>query len=245
MDFVLEVIAFTHESARIAQRTGAHRIELCDNPGEGGTTPGYGLIKKVREDVSIQVYPIVRPRGGDFLYSPAEYEIMKRDIEMARQLLCDGVVIGMLTTEGEVDKERMKWLVELAYPMGVTFHRAFDRVKDPYQSLEDIIELGCERILTSGRKPTALEGAFLLKQLAEQANDRIIIMPGSGLRSDNILEIAKQTGATEFHSSARAEKPSAMQYLNPDMQETLNETILNEAEVLKILQLLKEYQPLS
>jgi len=203
------------------------------------------LIKKVREDVSIQVYPIVRPRGGDFLYSPAEYEIMKRDIEMARQLLCDGVVIGMLTTEGEVDKERMKWLVELAYPMGVTFHRAFDRVKDPYQSLEDIIELGCERILTSGRKPTALEGAFLLKQLAEQANDRIIIMPGSGLRSDNILEIAKQTGATEFHSSARAEKPSAMQYLNPDMQETLNETILNEAEVLKILQLLKEYQPLS
>lgn len=245
MDFVLEVIAFTHESARIAQRTGAHRIELCDNPGEGGTTPGYGLIKKVREDVSIQVYPIVRPRGGDFLYSPAEYEIMKRDIEMAKQLLCDGVVIGMLTTEGEVDKERMKWLVELAYPMGVTFHRAFDRVKDPYQSLEDIIELGCERILTSGRKPTALEGAFLLKQLAEQANDRIIIMPGSGLRSDNILEIAKQTGATEFHSSARAEKPSAMQYLNPDMQETLNETILNEAEVLKILQLLKEYQPLS
>ena len=245
MDFVLEVIAFTHESARIAQRTGAHRIELCDNPGEGGTTPGYGLIKKVREDVSIQVYPIVRPRGGDFLYSPAEYEIMKRDIEMAKQLLCDGVVIGMLTTEGEVDKERMKWLVELAYPMGVTFHRAFDRVKDPYQSLEDIIELGCERILTSGRKPTALEGAFLLKQLAEQANDRIIIMPGSGLRSDNILEIAKQTGAAEFHSSARAEKPSAMQYLNPDMQETLNETILNEAEVLKILQLLKEYQPLS
>lgn len=245
MDFVLEVIAFTHESARIAQRTGAHRIELCDNPGEGGTTPGYGLIKKVREDVSIQVYPIVRPRGGDFLYSPAEYEIMKRDIEMAKQLLCDGVVIGMLTTEGEVDKERMKWLVELAYPMGVTFHRAFDRVKDPYQSLEDIIELGCERILTSGRKPTALEGAFLLKQLAEQANDRIIIMPGSGLRSDNILEIAKQTGATEFHSSARAEKPSAMQYLNPDMQENLNETILNEAEVLKILQLLKEYQPLS
>jgi len=245
MDFVLEVIAFTHESVRIAQRSGAHRIELCDNPGEGGTTPGYGLIKKVREDVSIQVYPIVRPRGGDFLYSPAEYEIMKRDIEMARQLLCDGVVIGMLTTEGEVDKERMKWLVELAYPMGVTFHRAFDRVKDPYQSLEDIIELGCERILTSGRKPTALEGAFLLKQLAEQANDRIIIMPGSGLRSDNILEIAKQTGATEFHSSARAEKPSAMQYLNPDMQETLNETILNEAEVLKILQLLKEYQPLS
>ena len=245
MDFVLEVIAFTHESARIAQRTGAHRIELCDNPGEGGTTPGYGLIKKVREDVSIQVYPIVRPRGGDFLYSPAEYEIMKRDIEMAKQLLCDGVVIGMLTTEGEVDKERMKWLVELAYPMGVTFHRAFDRVKDPYQSLEDIIELGCERILTSGRKPTALEGAFLLKQLAGQANDRIIIMPGSGLRSDNILEIAKQTGATEFHSSARAEKPSAMQYLNPDMQETLNETILNEAEVLKILQLLKEYQPLS
>ena len=245
MDFVLEVIAFTHESARIAQRAGAHRIELCDNPGEGGTTPGYGLIKKVREDVSIQVYPIVRPRGGDFLYSPAEYEIMKRDIEMAKQLLCDGVVIGMLTTEGEVDKERMKWLVELAYPMGVTFHRAFDRVKDPYQSLEDIIELGCERILTSGRKPTALEGAFLLKQLAEQANDRIIIMPGSGLRSDNILEIAKQTGAAEFHSSARAEKPSAMQYLNPDIQETLNETILNEAEVLKILHLLKEYQPLS
>ena len=245
MDVVLEVIAFTHESARIAQRSGAHRIELCDNPGEGGTTPGYGMIKKVREDVAIQLYPIVRPRGGDFLYSPAEYEIMKRDIEMARELLCDGVVIGILTPEGEVDKERMKWLVELAYPMGVTFHRAFDRVKDPFQALEDLIELGCERILTSGRKPTAIEGAFLLKQLIEQANDRIVVMPGSGVRSDNILELAKQTGAIEFHSSARAEKPSAMQYVNPDMQENLKETILNEAEVSKILQLLKEYHPLA
>lgn len=243
MQFTLEVIAFTIESAGIAERCGAHRIELCDNPGDGGTTPSHGMIERVRGRNSIQLFPIIRPRGGDFLYSEEEFRIIQKDISICKQLGCDGVVIGMLNPDGCVDKARTRRLVELAYPMEVTFHRAFDRVRDPYEALEDIIEAGCTRILTSGLKPRALEGAFLLKQLVEQANERICIMPGSGVRANNVLEIAKQTGAREFHSSARTEKSSQMQYFNPDMNEDLKEPLLNEAEVKNILNLLAEYKP--
>ena len=133
-----------------AQQAGAHRIELCDNPSEGGTTPSYGFIKAAREKLSIELFVMVRPRGGDFFYSGDEFEIMKEDIKMCRQLGCDGIVIGLLKKDGSVDKKRCRELVVLAYPLGVTFHRAFDRTKDPFRALEDIIETGCERILTSG-----------------------------------------------------------------------------------------------
>jgi copper homeostasis protein len=168
---------------------------------------------------------------------------MKKDIGFCKQRGCEGVVIGILNPDGSVDQGRTRKLVELAYPMEVTFHRAFDRVKDPYEALEEIIEAGCTRILTSGRKPTALEGAFLLRQMIEQANERICIMPGSGVRANNILEIAKQTRAWEFHSSARTEKPSQMEYFNPDMKEELKEPILNEEEVKNIMALLTEFIP--
>lgn len=245
MDFALEVIAFTIESASIAERCGAHRIELCDNPGDGGTTASYGMIELARKKTTIQLFPIIRPRGGDFLYSDDEFIIMQKDILWCKQIGCDGVVIGILNSDGTVDKKRTGKLVTLAYPMSVTFHRAFDRVLDPFKALEDLIDIGCERILTSGKKPTALEGAFLLKQLVEQADERMIIMPGSGVRAINILEIAKQTGAKEFHSSARADLASQMEYQNPDMKEELKSPILNVEEVSQILNHLRGFKPVA
>ncbi len=205
MNFKLEVIGFTIEGCMIAQKAGADRIELCDNPADGGTTASYGFIKAAREKLKIELFPIIRPRGGDFIYSEDEFEIMKTDVGLCKALDCDGIVIGMLSKNGKVDKSRCSMLVNLAYPLSVTFHRAFDRTVDPFEALEDIIEIGCERILTSGQKPTAFEGAELIKQLIAKADDRIIIMPGSGVRADNIIEIAETTGAVEFHTSARIE----------------------------------------
>ena len=235
MNYTLEVIAFTIESVLLAQQSGAHRIELCDNPAEGGTTPGYGMIKTAREKTRLLLYPIIRPRGGDFLYSDEAFEIMKRDVMLCKELGCDGVVTGLLQADGSVDKKRTAALVEAAYPLGVTFHRAFDRVANPFEALEDIIASGCERILTSGLKPTAPEGAETLAQLVRQADDRIVIMPGSGVRSDNIAALARQTGAVEFHSSARKTADSKMRYFNAAMNENLQTTELDTAEVEKML----------
>lgn len=235
MNYTLEVIAFTIESVLLAGQSGAHRIELCDNPAEGGTTPGYGMIKTAREKTPLLLYPIIRPRGGDFLYSDEAFEIMKRDVMLCRELGCDGVVTGLLQADGSVDKKRTAALVEAAYPLGVTFHRAFDRVANPFEALEDVIATGCERILTSGLRPTAPEGAETLAQLVRQADDRIVIMPGSGVRSDNIAALARQTGAVEFHSSARKTADSKMHYFNAAMNENLQTTELDTAEVEKML----------
>jgi len=201
----LEIIGFTIEGCLIAQNAGAHRIELCDCPADGGTTASYGFIKKAREKLQIELFPIIRPRGGDFFYSDNEFEIMKSDVKLCKDLGCDGIVIGMLTKDNQVDKKGNALLVDLAYPLGVTFHRAFDRTADAFEALEDIIEIGCERILTSGQKTNAFDGIELIKQLVAKADDRIIIMPGSGVRSDNISAIAASTGAVEFHSSARVQ----------------------------------------
>ena len=241
MKFKLEVIGFTIESCLIAQAAGAHRIELCDNPSEGGTTPSYGFIKTARENLSIELYPIIRPRGGDFLYSEIEFEVMKADIQICKNLGCDGVVIGMLNSDGTVDKQRCKQLVDIAQPMGVSFHRAFDRTKDPFKALEDIISIGCERILTSGQKSVATDGAALLNELVKQANGRIIIMPGSGVRSDNIETLVKKTNATEFHTSARTYTDSKMEFINESMDEQLTSVTTLSNEIKTIIQLLKAY----
>ena len=230
----LEVIAFDAESCRIAQQSGADRIELCDNPADGGTTPSYGTIKAARAISSIELFVMIRPRGGDFLYSDEEFDIMKNDVQICKELGCDGVVAGMLTKEGDVDVKRMSALVNLAYPMSVTFHRAFDRSNDPYKAMEDIIETGCERILTSGQMPTAIEGASLIKELVEKAAERIIIMPGSGIRSDNIINIAQSTNAVEFHSSARILMDSVMNYHQPTIGSSLKRTMLDGEEVRKL-----------
>ncbi len=242
MNFQLEIIAFNIESCVIAQASGASRIELCDNPGDGGTTPSYGFIKAAREKLQIELYAMIRPRGGDFFYSDEEFEIMKADIKNHQQLGCDGVVIGLLNKDGSVDKERSKILVELAYPMGVTFQRAFDRVKDPFKALEDVIETGCERILTSGLVPNCLDGVPLIGQLIQQANERIVIMPGSGLRSSNVIEVAKNTGAKEFHTSARIFVDTKMDFVIAAMDEDLKQVMVDGDEVKKIAALLKSYQ---
>ena len=237
----LEIIAFNIESCVLAQASGATRIELCDNPGDGGTTPSYGFIKAAREKLQIELYAMIRPRGGDFFYNDDEFEIMKTDVLMHKQLGCDGVVIGMLNKDGSVDTERCKQLVQLAYPMGVTFQRAFDRVNDPFKALEDIIEMGCERILTSGLVPNCLDGAPLIAQLIKQADERIIIMPGSGLRSTNVIEVAKITGATEFHTSARVFVDTQMNFVVDAMEEDLQKVMVDGAEVKKIRELLKNH----
>ena len=235
MIFRLEVIGFTIESCILAQAAGAHRIELCDNPGEGGTTTSYGFIKAARENLRIELYPIIRPRGGDFFYSDAEFDVMKVDVKLCKDLGCDGVVIGMLNADGTVDKKRCKELVEIAYPLGVTFHRAFDRVSDAAQALEDVIEIGCERILTSGLVPNALNGAETLAALIKQADERIIIMPGSGIRAGNIIELAQKTGAVEFHTSARMNIDSKMNYTNEGMNESLKSVSVDVDEIKKII----------
>lgn len=232
---MLEIIAFNIQSCIAIQRSGAHRIELCDNPGEGGTTPSKGLIEVARKYTSIELYPIIRPRGGDFLYSDEEFEIMKADVKLCKDAGCDGVVTGILSADGNIDVQRCRELVSLAYPMGVTFHRAFDRVSDQKKALEDVISIGCERILTSGFYPTAMEGAANLKTLIEQAAGRIIIMPGSGVRSSNVQELAARTGATEFHSSARTTIPGSMQYNSATMNESLLTVSVDEEEIQKLL----------
>ena len=238
MNCKLEVIAFTIESCLVIERAGAHRIELCDNPADGGTTPSYGFLKTAREKTSIDLYPMIRPRGGDFLYNADEFEIMKKDVLLCKEIGCEGVVLGILNTDGTIDEKRTAYLIELAYPLGVTFHRAFDRVRDGMEALETLIDIGCERILTSGLKPNVTEGSETLTQLVKAADERIIIMPGSGVRSSNISELAIQTGAVEFHTSARATVLSKMNYINSAMNEELKTVIVDEDEIKKTLQVL-------
>ena len=234
MDYRLEICAFNLASALIAQQSGADRIELCAGPEEGGTTPSPGGIRTAREQLRIELYPIIRPRGGDFLYSDEEFRVMLRDVEYCKHVGCNGVVIGMLQADGAVDKKRCGLLVEAAYPMGVTFHRAFDWACNPFEAMEAIIQIGCERILTSGQRPTALEGAPLIDQLIREADERIVIMPGSGVRAANIVELAERTGAAEFHTSARVLQVSAMTFVNAQMKEQQSVVMAAEEEIKKI-----------
>ena len=241
MKFKLEVIGFTIQSCLLAQESGAVRIELCDNPVDGGTTPSHGFIKAARQYLNIDLYPIIRPRGGDFFFSEAEFDIMKTDVALCKALGCDGIVLGMLLQDGSIDKKRCQQLVELAYPLGVSFHRAFDRTNDPLQAMEDIIEIGCERVLTSGLQPTASEGADLIAQLITVADDRIIIMPGSGVRSNNIIALADKTKAVEFHTSARKYAAVNMIYKNEQMKEAVNNITVDTVEIKKMIELLNNH----
>lgn len=231
---VLEIACFDIASAIKAATAGADRIELCDNAAEGGTTPSYGILKSVKELLAIPVFPIIRPRGGDFLYSNEEYKTMLYDVQLCQDLGFDGVVLGLLNDIGRVDIKRTEQLIKAAGNMQVTFHRAFDRAADPFHSLEAVIYCGCKRILTSGQVPNAYDGKELIKELIEQAQNRIIIMPGSGVRSNNIAQLATYTGATELHSSARKMQPSAMFYTKESMQETLETVCVDEAEIKRM-----------
>jgi copper homeostasis protein len=245
MKYCLEICCFNIQSAINAQQAGASRIELCADPSDGGTTPSLGTIKTARENLHINLYPIIRPRGGDFLYSREEFEIMMNDVVLCKQIGCEGVVTGMLTADGKVDKKRTAKLVELAYPAGVTFHRAFDWSVNPQEALEDIISIGCERLLTSGQLPTALEGVSLIHDLVEQADNRIIIMPGSGIRGSNILQIAEQTKTEEFHTSARIPQESKMKYKGPHMTDNISTVIADQTEIELIIHLLTHHEKSS
>ena len=235
MSTKLEIAVFSVEAALEAIKAGAHRIEFCENPLEGGTTPSFGSLSTLISLTSKPVFPIIRPRGGDFFYSEHEFNAMRSDILMARKLNYPGIVIGLLNADGTIDTARTKRLVDLASPMEVTFHRAFDRCKDPFKALEDIIATGCKRILTSGQVPNAADALPLLKKLVEQAGDRIIIMPGSGVRSNNSKEILTATGAKEIHSSARKMQVSQMLYSKDSMQENLQATGVDTEEIKKML----------
>lgn len=210
----VEIVVYNIDSALKAQEGGADRIELCENPGEGGTTPSYGTIELVRQNLSIDVFVMIRPRGGDFHYSNYEFHAMKRDISQCQKLSVDGLVFGILNADGTIDKKRCKELIEKSRPLKVTCHRAFDMARDPFEALEDCIEVGFDRILTSGRHAKAIDGADLIAELIKKANGRIKIMAGSGVNEDTVETLVKKTGVNEIHFSAIGQKDSAMQYRN-------------------------------
>ncbi len=235
----LEVCAFNVQSCIIAERVGAIRAELCDNPVEGGTTPSFGAIKQAREKISIELYPIIRPRAGNYFYDDEEFSIMQKDILLCKELGCDGISVGIQLQNGSIDIERMKRIVEWAYPLGVTCNRVFDAAPDPLKALEEIIECGCERVLTSGQQSAAPEAIELLKKLVEQSSNRIIIMPGAGVRSSNIEQLIS-TGAAEFHTSARRINPNTVTHQNPAITDIGNPVIADEEELKKIVMILNK-----
>ncbi|HMU46033.1 MAG TPA: copper homeostasis protein CutC [Chitinophagaceae bacterium] len=237
--YIIEIATSDLTTTKSAVEGGADRIELCANLNEGGTTPSFGTIRKCRESLTTILYPIIRPRGGDFLYTKDEFAIMMTDIKLCKELSCDGVVIGLLNMDGTIDIVRTSQLIEAAYPLGVTFHRAFDRCKDPFEALEQLIEIGCERILTSGQQPTAPEGVELIAQLNKAADERITIMPGSGVRKENIKMIAEKTGCTEFHSSLKGKEKSQMQFLHPAFKDS-PESYMNNVIIPEDVRELKE-----
>jgi len=208
----LEVCIDSVESAIAAERGGARRVELCSDLLEGGLTPGAGLIASVRRHVGLDIFVMIRPRGGDFFYSNIEFEVMREEIAQARSLGVNGIVLGLLDEQGCVDMPRTRALVELSAPLPVTFHRAIDMTPDPLAALDAVISTGAHRILTSGGKPNALRGAHEIARMVKRAQGRIAIMPGCGVTALNVAEIAHITGATEFHSSVRTPLDSPVQF---------------------------------
>ena len=212
----LEVCANSVTSAIAAQVGGASRVELCENLNNGGTTASFGQILLARKMLHIKLYALIRPRSGDFLYNDIEFETMMADVRSCIEAGCDGIVAGILKADGNIDKERNGELVRLAkqWGLGVTFHRAFDMCANQYQALEDIIELGFERILTSGGKRTAMEGASVISHLVEKAAGKISIMAGAGINEHNVADLVRFTGVKEIHASARLNIESQMKYKN-------------------------------
>lgn len=212
----LEICAYSLESALAAQESGASRVELCGAMYDGGTTPSAGMILMARELLEIELYVMIRPRGGDFCYSELEYKQMREDLLFAKSCGADGVVLGLLKTDGRVDVVRTRELVQLAAPMKVTFHRAFDMTKGYKEALEEVIETGCHRILTSGQRNTAMEGLHVIADLVKQAAGRIQLMAGSGVGAGNALVIAG-TGVGALHMSGKSARDSCMAYRNADV----------------------------
>jgi len=212
LPFLLEICADSVESAVTAESAGAGRIELCSALSEGGITPSAGLIESVRSNTDIKLHVLIRPRGGDFLYNDAEFSVMRRDIDIAGEKGADGIVTGILNSDGTVDVERTSLLAEYAAPMKLTFHRAFDLCRDADRALGDIISCGASRILTSGQARTAIEGARLIKGMVTAAGNSLTVMPGGGIDEYNIALLAGITRAREYHLSARRQTESAMKF---------------------------------
>ena len=210
----VEVCAYSLESCLTAQTAGAGRIELCGGRAEGGTTPSAGLIQLARQHLTIPLYIMIRPRGGDFLYTVTELAVMKADIEIAKTMGADGIVLGLLQVDGRVDANRTRQLVELAYPLPVTFHRAFDMTRDPLEALDAVIQTGVVRILTSGQQPTAEAGLPLLRQLVQQAAGQIEIMAGAGVNATNARALV-EAGVDALHLSGSITHDSPMAYRQP------------------------------
>jgi copper homeostasis protein len=204
---LLEISVESLEAATAAERGGADRVELCGNLSIGGVTPDTEIIRVVRAQVHIPIFSMIRPRAGDFVYSDAEFSEMRSSINDAKESEMNGVVLGVLRKDRRVDVERARELVEFARPLPVTYHRAFDEAIDLRQALEDVIEAGAKRILTSGGAKSALEGAAVLANLIEAAEERVVIVPGAGISSANIAEVARRTRAREFHSGLSAALP--------------------------------------
>lgn len=236
MAALLEIAANSYRSCIAAQQGGADRIELFENLGEGGCTPSFGMLKQVKENISIPVYVMIRPRGGDFLYSNDEFEIMKNDIEICKQLGFPGVVFGILNREGEIDMERNQTLLKLAGPMKATFHRAFDRTNDMFHSIRSLIELGFERVLTSGGEPDVTQGKENIRRLQQEHGQQIIIMPGCGVTPENARDVVNYCGVSEIHATAKGKVISAMNHQknffadnlyesNPDTIKSIRESL--------------------
>jgi copper homeostasis protein len=213
----LEVCIDSVESAMAAERGGATRVELCSDLLEGGITPGAGLIASVRRHIAIGLFVMIRPRGGDFCYTELEFEVMQQEIAHARELGADGVVLGLLDEQGRVDVARTRALVEAAAPLPVTFHRAIDMTPNLLTALDDVVATGATRILTSGGAPNAPRGMAEIASMVQAANGRIAIMPGGGITAENIGDMARGTGASEFHSSARTAFPSPVRFRKKGM----------------------------
>lgn len=238
INYNIEIATTDFSTTQAAISGGAGRIELCAALTEGGTTPSFGIIKQCRESFSIALFPIIRARSGDFLYTEEEFHIMKQDALLCKQIGCEGVVLGFLKRDGTINLEWTQAIIDLVYPLEVTFHRAFDRCRDPFEALENLVQIGCTRILTSGQKRTAPEGAEMIKQLVQASDGRIGIMPGSGVRKENIKELAERTGATEFHSSLRSKERSSMEFMHPAFEGSeesyINPAVsINEVEALR------------
>ena len=236
----LEICANSSASALAAQEAGASRVELCQNLENGGTTPSAGQILQTRADLHIGIHVLIRPRGGNFLYTESEVTEMITDIKFCKSAGVDGVVIGALTAEGQVDKEICSRLIDAAEGMHLTFHRAFDRSVDPFKAMDDLIKLGFHRILTSGLQHSAWEGRTLLKELQIKAQDKIVIMAGAGVHAENMAELIQQTAVRAVHSSAKDILPSAMRYNNSTITEMNEDTWYTSKEkVHQLVDILK------
>jgi copper homeostasis protein len=215
---ILEICTDSIGSSLEAARGGAHRLELCAALPVGGLTPSAGTIRLVRESVALPLHVLIRPRSGDFLYSPEEFAIMRQDVLTARELGADGVVLGLLNPDGTIDLERTRELVQLARPMSVTFHRAFDVCADPFRALDELISLQVDRLLTSGQQSSAPQGADLISQLVKRAGDQLTVMPGAGINDSNIESLIRQTGAREYHMSLSRKTSSPMSFRRPEVK---------------------------